>query len=181
MKIELFLSEFNTFRTTDDTIDTTLIVLIAMGIIFLFLISIAAIYGIAALRRRNIVLKKVDYLIEDITYKSESLNVTVETLNKVSNYLLTLDAVSQNGLKMFIKLISENRNYIYSILDRMRVDVERKEKERREKEKEEKKSTKKDKISESSSTKKNDKKSQKDSVKIVDEKNSSIKQKDDKK
>ncbi len=100
-----------------------LIILIILGLILL----IVALYAVAAMRRRTVVLKKVDYLVEDLTYKSESLNVSVETLNKISNYALSLDAVSQNSLKSAIKLISENRNYIYSILDKMRKDVEARE------------------------------------------------------
>ncbi len=100
-----------------------LIILIILGLILI----LVALYGVAAMRRRTVVLKKVDYLVEDITYKSESLNVTVETLNKVSNYALSMDALSKNGLKATVKLISENRNYIYSILDKMRQDVEARE------------------------------------------------------
>ncbi len=115
-------------RGADEVINGGLIALIAIAIVLLLLLVIAALYGIAGLRRRNVVLKKVDYLIEDITYKSESLNVTVESLNKISNYAMSLDAVSKNGLKSSIKLISENRNYIYSILEKMRSDVESREK-----------------------------------------------------
>ncbi len=109
--------------TTDGALLALLVILIILGLILI----VAALYAVAALRRRTVVLKKVDYLIEDITYKSESLNVTVETLNKVSNYALSMDALSQNGLKATVKLISENRNYIYSILDKMREDVEARE------------------------------------------------------
>lgn len=115
-------------RVTPDTINGALMALIIVAILLLLLLVVAALYGIAGLRRRNVVLKKVDYLVEDITYKSESLNVTVETLNKISNYAMSLDAVSKNGLKSSIKLISENRNYIYSILEKMRSDVEEREK-----------------------------------------------------
>ncbi len=108
---------------TDGALLALLVILIVLGLVLV----VAALYAAAAMRRRNVVLKKVDYLVEDITYKSESLNVTVETLNKVSNYALSMDALSQNGLKATVKLISENRNYIYSILDKMREDVEARE------------------------------------------------------
>lgn len=108
--------------------DSLIIIILIIGIIVLVLLGIATLYLISTLRRRNIVLKKADYLIEDITYKSESLNVTVETINKLSNYALSLDTVSQNGLKSLLKFLSENRNYIYSIVERLRSDVENKEK-----------------------------------------------------
>ncbi len=108
---------------TDGALLALLVILIVLGLVLI----VAGLYAVAAMRRRTVVLKKVDYLIEDITYKSESLNVTVETLNRVSNYALSMDALSQNGLKATVKLISENRNYIYSILDKMREDVEARE------------------------------------------------------
>lgn len=118
----------NTPMTRDgagsDTVNGLLIALLVVLIVLSLICLVVALYGVAAMRRRTVVLKKVDYLVEDLTYKSESLNVSVETLNKVSNYALSLDAVSQNSLKSAVKLISENRNYIYAILDKMRKDVE---------------------------------------------------------
>jgi len=102
----------------------TVLALIIIGVILVLLLSVAAVYLIASLRRRNVVLKKLDYLIEDITYKSESLNVTVETINKISNYILSLDAVTKTGFKSAIKLISENKNYIYGIIKKLQSDVE---------------------------------------------------------
>lgn len=110
-----------------DAINGALLALLIILIVLSLILLVVALYAVAAMRRRTVVLKKVDYLVEDITYKSESLNVSVETLNKISNYALSLDAVSKNGLKSTIKLISENRNYIYSILDKMRKDVEARE------------------------------------------------------
>lgn len=107
--------------------DNLIITILIVGLIILLLVGVALLYLISTLRRRNVVLKKADYLIEDITYKSESLNVTVETVNKLSNYALTLDAASQNGLKSLIKFLSENRNYIYAIVEKLRKDVEERE------------------------------------------------------
>ncbi len=101
-----------------------LLALLIILIILSLILIIVALYAVAAMRRRTVVLKKVDYLVEDLTYKSESLNVSVETLNKISNYAMSLDAVSKNSLKTTVKLISENRNYIYSILDKMKKDVD---------------------------------------------------------
>lgn len=101
----------------------TLVVLVLLIILILIAIVIA-IYGLAATRKKAVVLKKVDYLIEDITYKSESLNVSVETINKMSNYVMSIDSVSQKGFKQLLKFISENRNYIFAILEKLRSDVE---------------------------------------------------------
>ncbi len=123
-----------------DAINGTLLALLFLLIVLVLVLLVVALYAVAAMRRRTVVLKKVDYLVEDLTYKSESLNVTVETLNKVSNYALSMDALSKNGLKSTVKLISENRNYIYSILDKMRQDVEARAE--KDKDKEKKQSTK---------------------------------------
>ena len=131
MKKILINNTFGLFpeKMATNTIGTTVVVLIIVGIVLLILLSIASLYLIASLRRKNVVMKKVDYLVEDITYKSESLNVTVETLNKLSNYALTMDLVSQKGFKSMVKLVSENRNYIYTIIEKLRNDVDERENE----------------------------------------------------
>lgn len=96
---------------------------IALSIILIFALCIAIFYLISIFRRLNIVLKKVDYLVEDITYKSESLNVGVDAINKVANYVLTFDTLSKKGLTSFAKIIAENRNYIFSFAEKLRKTV----------------------------------------------------------
>ncbi len=132
MNTNLYTQPITTHQS--ELTDTALLALLIIAIILGLILIVVALYGVAAMRRRTVVLKKVDYLVEDITYKSESLNVTVETLNKVSNYALSMDALTKNGLKSSLKLISENRNYIYSILEKMRNDVEIREKAAKDKE-----------------------------------------------
>lgn len=116
------------FLSRNTTENQALLFLIVISCILLVLLSIAVIYLISVLRRGSIILKKVDYLVEDVIYKSEALNVTVETLNKLSSYLLSFDAISQKGFKSLFKLISENRNYILSLLGKLKEDVEKNEK-----------------------------------------------------
>ena len=67
------------------------IALLSISIAAIAILIILLIYIIFLVRRANIVFKKVDYLIEDITYKAESLNVAVDAINKIANYTLTLD------------------------------------------------------------------------------------------
>ncbi|BDV02774.1 hypothetical protein [Candidatus Hepatoplasma crinochetorum] len=110
----------------DRTQDILIIILIAFAAAAILLLIIGFFYLISILRRTNVVMKKVDYLMEDITYKSESLNVTVETLNKLSNYLLLFDSSSKTGIKSLIKLFSENRNYFYSFADKLRENIDKK-------------------------------------------------------
>lgn len=103
--------------------DTILLVLTITGIVGLVILSLVLLYTISLIRRTNIVMKKVDYLVEDITYKSESLSVSVEALNKIANYVLTFDTLSKKGYKSLLKLLSENRNYFYEIADKLKESV----------------------------------------------------------
>jgi Asp-tRNA(Asn)/Glu-tRNA(Gln) amidotransferase C subunit len=105
--------------------------LISIGIILLVLLILASIYLISFLRRKTILMRKIDYLVEDLTYKSESLNVTVETINRISNYVSSLDAVTKKGFKSAINLLMENKNYIYSVVDKIRGDVKTNENQKR--------------------------------------------------
>ncbi len=107
----------------DNTLKITLITLSIVGTILLFALILFVLYLIVIARRTNIVMKKVDYLIEDITYKSESLSVSVDTLNKFSNYLLAFDATTKKNLKSAIHLVSENRDYIYKVLDKVKAEL----------------------------------------------------------
>lgn len=94
--------------------------LIILGFIALSLLIIALIYTIIAARRKNILMKKTDYLIEDLTYKSEMLNSTVETVSKVANYVDMFEVVARKNIKSSAKLLARNKDDIYKILDRMK-------------------------------------------------------------
>lgn len=94
--------------------------LIVLGFIALSLLIIALIYAIIVARRKNILLKKTDYLVEDLTYKSEMLNSTVETVSKISNYVDMFEVVARKNIKSSAKLIARNKDDIYKIIDRIK-------------------------------------------------------------
>lgn len=94
--------------------------LIVLGFIALSLLIIALIYTIISARRKNILMKKADYLIEDLTYKSEMLNSTVETVAKVANYVDMFEVVARKNIKSSAKLIARNKDDIYKIMDRIK-------------------------------------------------------------
>ena len=96
---------------------TTLVIL---SIIAVLLGIIAILYIIIASRRRAIFMKKADYLIEDVTSKSEMLTSTVETIAKVSNYIDIFDAVARKNMKSAAKVASRNKDDIYKILERVK-------------------------------------------------------------
>ncbi len=95
-------------------------VLIIVAIIATILLIFAILYAIAAFRRMSITYKKVDYLIEDLTYKSEMLNSTVETISKTANYLDAFEVVAKKNVKSAIKLASRNRDTIYAVAERLK-------------------------------------------------------------
>lgn len=94
--------------------------LLIVGLVALILSSIALLYTIVAVRRRGIMIKKMDYLIEDITYKSEMLNSTVETVSKVANYIDIFEVVARKNMKSAAKVVARNKEDIYKILDRVK-------------------------------------------------------------
>ena len=74
----------NLNATATLVLDTWLIVLIG---ILVCLSIIAAVYKIISYRRLSIVNKKVDYLVEDLIYKSELLTPSIELLINISDYV----------------------------------------------------------------------------------------------
>jgi uncharacterized protein YoxC len=81
---------------------------------------IAILYSILVSRRKSILLKKTDYLIEDLTYKSETLNSTIETVAKIANYIDVFEVIARKNIRSGAKLISRNKEDIYKILDRLK-------------------------------------------------------------
>ena len=93
-----------------NNLTTTLVIISIIAVSF----SIIAIFYISASF-------KIDYLIEDITYKSEMLNSTVETISKISNYVDAFELVTRKNMKSATKIISRNKDDIYKILNRIKL------------------------------------------------------------
>ncbi len=93
--------------------DITLIVLPFLGVVVLF-------YLILLFRQLTITSKKVDYLVEDITYKSEMMNSTIETVVKVSNYVDAFEAVAKKNTKAALRLARRNKDLLFRFADRVR-------------------------------------------------------------
>ena len=97
---------------------TTALVIVAL--IAASLSIIALLYIITASRRRAIFMRKADYLIEDITYKSETLNSTVETVAKIANYIDIFEVIARKNMKSAAKVVSRNKDDIYKIVNRIK-------------------------------------------------------------
>lgn len=100
-----------------NNLQTTLMIL---GIIALVLAIFALFYTIAAQRRKAIMLKKADYLVEDLTFKSELLNPTVESLAKFGNYMDVFEVAARQNVKVAAKVISNNKDDIYKVLNKFK-------------------------------------------------------------
>ncbi|GHU31152.1 hypothetical protein FACS1894166_02090 [Bacilli bacterium] len=95
-------------------------VLIVVGCVVLALALFAVLYMIIAYRKIGIVAKKLDYLVEDLTYKSEMLTPTVEALVKVSNYIDLLEsAVAQNSNSLG-KYLANNKTNVNNLIETIR-------------------------------------------------------------
>ncbi len=72
------------------------IALITLGIVALVLLIVVLLYAINAYRRIGIVAKKADYLVEDLTYKSEMLMPTFDAVSKLTKYTDLLEKYVNN-------------------------------------------------------------------------------------
>lgn len=87
--------------------------LIILLTILICIAIVVAIYLLIAFRKIGIVAKKIDYLVEDLTYKSEMLTPVVESLNKISNYVDLFEGIIKQNTDSLIKFISHNKESAY--------------------------------------------------------------------
>lgn len=72
-------------------------------------IIILCLYGLIVFRRFLIVTKKIDYLVEDITYKSETLSPVVDSLLKLSNYVDVMEEIIKRNSESIKKVSNDNK------------------------------------------------------------------------
>ena len=70
----------------------------------------AFIYMIIAFRRITIFAKKMDYLIEDVTYKSEKMNDVIDAIVKVSKYINIAETLVKNNADIINDLLEKKTN-----------------------------------------------------------------------
>lgn len=103
--------------------EAALLALTIIGSIAAGTLVIVLLYFTSLIRRTNIVMKKVDYLVEELTYKAESLTVAVDAIRKLSNYVLAADAFTQKGFKSLFKFLTQNKNFFYGFIDKLRTNT----------------------------------------------------------
>lgn len=80
--------------------------LIVLITILVSIAIIAFMYMILAFRKVIIVSKKLDYLVEDLTYKSEKMNDVVSTITKLSNYLDSAENLVKNNAETLNNILA---------------------------------------------------------------------------
>ncbi|WP_339022981.1 hypothetical protein [Spiroplasma endosymbiont of Crioceris asparagi] len=106
----LFLSESQTLETTARI----------LTIVFFAIAIIVILYIAFTFKRIGSAAKKINYFYEDLTYKSEMLNSTVDSINRISNYVDLFDALAKRNVKSWSKVATQNKDVIYKLIDKLR-------------------------------------------------------------
>lgn len=72
-------------------------------------IIVLCLYGLILFRRFYIVMKKIDYLVEDITYKSETLSPMIDSLLKLSTYVEVMEEIIKKNSDAIKKVTNDNK------------------------------------------------------------------------
>jgi len=94
--------------------------IIIVGLVVLAMGMVAMLFFMITQRKKIVLYRKIDYLIEDITYKSEMLTSTVETVAKIANYIDVFEVITKKNIKSAVKLIERNKDDIYKIAERIK-------------------------------------------------------------
>lgn len=86
--------------------------LIVLITILVIVCIVAFTYITFVFRRIGIVAKKLDYLVEDLTYKSEKLNPAIDAVVKISTYLDVLESLIKKDAKEIVEFVKNNRSNV---------------------------------------------------------------------
>lgn len=82
-----------------------IIILCIAGVVVILL----GLYALIVLRRFFIVMKKIDYLVEDVTYKSETLSPMIDSLLKLSSYVDVMEDIIKKNTESIKKVTNDNK------------------------------------------------------------------------
>ncbi len=71
----------------------------------------------------HIVSRKLDYLVEDITYKIEILTPTIDSLTKLGKFIDVFDSILKDKTQNIIKYTSGNKESIYKVTEEVKKTV----------------------------------------------------------
>ncbi len=110
------IKNYNFLLLTDKSNSTKMVLVIILLIVLILLL----IYLFTVFRKLKIIFSKVNYLVEDVTYKLELMNSTVETIVKISNYIDTFEAITKRNVKAMTRLAIRNRDFAYKLFDKLK-------------------------------------------------------------
>lgn len=87
---------------------------------------VVCIYLIITYRKIHIVAKKLDYLVEDITYKSEQLTSVVDSLVKIGEFIDVIDSILKKKTQEVIKQTSGSKESIYQVAKEIKEIISKK-------------------------------------------------------
>jgi len=102
------------------------ITLIVLGCIALTLAIFALCYMIIYFRKAGIVAKKIDYLVEDWTFKSEQISSTIEAINKIAAYVDLIEGFINQNTESISKYIANNKESTYKFVSKLKEIVKEK-------------------------------------------------------
>ena len=80
-----------------------------LGIVVLSISILLLMYHFTLARKKSVYISKMDHLIEGLTYKSELLNPTVETINKFAEYADKFEDYAKNNSNSLVDIITDNK------------------------------------------------------------------------
>ncbi|MDR0985545.1 MAG: hypothetical protein LBL60_01195 [Mycoplasmataceae bacterium] len=111
-------------QASTDTIDKNgITILIVVGCVVVFLLLFLIIYMIVAFRKIGIVAKKMDYLVEDLTYKSEMLTPVVEAMIKLSHYVDLFENILVQNEDLVNKFVGGNKKASKQLVSKIKDSI----------------------------------------------------------
>lgn len=78
---------------------------------------IVCLLGLLLLRRFSILIKKLDFLVEDITFKSENIAPFFDSLLKITSYVDVLDVIVKKNINGIKKVVENNASNMKKMLN----------------------------------------------------------------
>lgn len=100
--------------------------LIILITILVCIAIVACIYLIITFRKMHIVTKKLDYLVEDLTYKSEQLTSVVDSMVKIGDFVDVIESTLKKRTQEQIKQTTGSKESIYKVATELKEIISKK-------------------------------------------------------
>ncbi len=100
-----------------------LIIIICVAACIFILVCL---FGLLLLRRFSILIKKLDFLVEDITFKSENIAPFLDSLLKITSYVDVLDVIVKKNINGIKKVVENNASNMKKMMNELEKAVNEK-------------------------------------------------------